>query len=193
MFAEIDNNVIIQIVSCADCPPGFVEYPEAAEIHVGSDVRFYTDTGVAITAADALRKNLIQLSDNQTAVWEEGRYVVKDDHTAGNYWNKRTKALVKLNLGERPGTDITDVKPPHDNAEWKIDKWIVPKKAKADDARAKRDELLGECDFIMLSDHPATNKAAWKTYRQALRDVPEQAGFPETIKWPNKPAKPEIR
>ena len=31
------------------------------------------------------------------------------------------------------------------------------------------------------------DSAAWATYRQGLRDVPEQAGFPEDINWPTTP------
>jgi len=41
----------------------------------------------------------------------------------------------------------------------------------------------------MLPDYPSTNKTAWKTYRQALRDVPQQATFPSNITWPTPPAK----
>lgn len=53
-------------------------------------------------------------------------------------------------------------------------------------ARAQRDVLLAESDFSQLPDAPV-NSAAWATYRQALRDVPEQPGFPQTIEWPVKP------
>ena len=52
-------------------------------------------------------------------------------------------------------------------------------------ARSSRDELLKETDHYGLSD--ATMSAEMTTYRQALRDVPQQAGFPSTITWPEKP------
>lgn len=51
--------------------------------------------------------------------------------------------------------------------------------------RAKRDDLLKETDHFGLSD--VTMPAEMTTYRQALRDVPQQAGFPSTITWPTKP------
>lgn len=56
-------------------------------------------------------------------------------------------------------------------------------------AREKRDELLTETDYLLMSDYPISPEAlaALKAYRQALRDVPEQAGFPKTIEWPEKP------
>lgn len=53
------------------------------------------------------------------------------------------------------------------------------------EARAKRDGLLAETDHYGLSD--VTMSAEMTTYRQALRDVPQQAGFPSTITWPTKP------
>jgi hypothetical protein len=55
----------------------------------------------------------------------------------------------------------------------------------AKSARSKRDELLKETDHYGLSD--VTMSDAMKTYRQALRDVPQQTDFPSTISWPTKP------
>ena len=51
--------------------------------------------------------------------------------------------------------------------------------------RATRDDLLKVTDHYGLSD--VTMLEAMATYRQALRDVPQQAGFPGTITWPEKP------
>jgi len=51
--------------------------------------------------------------------------------------------------------------------------------------RAKRNDLLKATDHFGLSD--VTMSAEMTTYRQALRDVPQQAGFPNTITWPTKP------
>jgi len=51
--------------------------------------------------------------------------------------------------------------------------------------RAERDALLAETDWMGMSD--VTMPAEWATYRQALRDVPSQDGFPHTVTWPTKP------
>lgn len=55
-----------------------------------------------------------------------------------------------------------------------------------DEARLERNRLLAETDWTQVADAPV-DKAAWATYRQALRDIPQQAGFPETVVWPEKP------
>ena len=52
--------------------------------------------------------------------------------------------------------------------------------------RAYRNTLLSECDWTQLQDAPV-NQQAWANYRQALRDVTTQAGFPWDIEWPEKP------
>jgi hypothetical protein len=52
--------------------------------------------------------------------------------------------------------------------------------------RATRDHLLSLSDWTQLEDAPV-NKAAWAVYRQALREVPEQEGFPKNVVWPIKP------
>ena len=51
--------------------------------------------------------------------------------------------------------------------------------------RSTRDDLLKATDHYGLSDVSMTDAMA--AYRQALRDVPQQAGFPQTITWPTKP------
>ena len=56
----------------------------------------------------------------------------------------------------------------------------------ADSARSQRDKLLAECDWTQVLDAPV-DQTAWATYRQALRDVPAQSGFPNSIDWPIKP------
>ena len=57
---------------------------------------------------------------------------------------------------------------------------------KAEEVRQKRDYLLKESDWMACSD--VTMPDAWKTYRQALRDVPSQGGFPNSVTWPTKPS-----
>ena len=59
----------------------------------------------------------------------------------------------------------------------------------ASEARERRNALIAETDFLVMPDYPLDDerKAAILAYRQALRDVPEQAGFPRQIDWPVKP------
>jgi len=52
--------------------------------------------------------------------------------------------------------------------------------------REKRDNLLTNSDWTQVADAPV-DQAAWATYRQALRDIPSQAGFPNEITWPTEP------
>ena len=56
----------------------------------------------------------------------------------------------------------------------------------AKSVRATRDAKLAECDWTQVADAPV-DKAVWATYRQALRDVTAQEGFPWTIEWPDAP------
>jgi len=52
--------------------------------------------------------------------------------------------------------------------------------------RLKRDNFLKESDWTQLSD-ASVDATAWATYRQALRDLPSQSGFPFNITWPTQP------
>ena len=60
------------------------------------------------------------------------------------------------------------------------------------DVRADRDSRLGEVDVVAgnalrWSALDSDTQSEWATYRQALLDVPQQAGFPTTVTWPVKP------
>ena len=72
---------------------------------------------------------------------------------------------------------------------------LTPEEAEAADlavrteaARAERDARLLACDWTTKADVPMSEarRAAWLAYRQALRDVPQQAGFPD-VGWPVPP------
>lgn len=58
---------------------------------------------------------------------------------------------------------------------------------RAGDARDKRNSLLAQTDWSQAADVPASLKANYTVYRQALRDVPSQSGFPDNIVWPVPP------
>ncbi len=50
-------------------------------------------------------------------------------------------------------------------------------------ARAKRDALIKETDYYVLPDYPNAPQGIAE-YRQALRDITGQSGFPHSIQWP---------
>jgi hypothetical protein len=56
-------------------------------------------------------------------------------------------------------------------------------------ARQKRDALLSQSDWMVTKamESSASLNFEWASYRQALRDIPQQAGFPANIDWPVKP------
>lgn len=60
----------------------------------------------------------------------------------------------------------------------------------ADEARTQRDKLLADTDWTQVLDAPidTATREAYRVYRQSLRDITEQEGFPETITWPELPA-----
>ena len=61
--------------------------------------------------------------------------------------------------------------------------------AKASAIRSERNALLSASDWVViLHTEKGTNiPALWELYRQALRDITAQAGFPHSVTWPTKP------
>jgi hypothetical protein len=71
--------------------------------------------------------------------------------------------------------------------------WMLPYKLEAlpleqaeRNVRFRRNDLLADTDWTQVADAPV-DQAAWATYRQALRDITTQDGFPTDITWPTKP------
>lgn len=58
--------------------------------------------------------------------------------------------------------------------------------AKENEVRAERNNLLLASDWTQVADAPV-DKTAWATYRQALRDVTAQEGFPFNVIFPTPP------
>jgi hypothetical protein len=81
------------------------------------------------------------------------------------------------------------------NGVWSITKTVVNKNqdqiaadtvSKSVEVREQRTRLLTESDWTQVADAPV-DKTAWATYRQGLRDITAQAGFPWSVTWPTKP------
>ena len=74
----------------------------------------------------------------------------------------------------------------HECPDWKIQ---LEKEVLSLDVRLERNKLLSNTDHLIQSDYPISDekKQEIKVYRQALRDIPQQDGFPDNIIWPDKP------
>ena len=67
------------------------------------------------------------------------------------------------------------------------DKWELEADDRAAEiVRKNRNKKLTSCDWTQVAD-AQVDQEAWATYRQALRDIPSQEGFPNTINWPTEP------
>jgi len=71
-------------------------------------------------------------------------------------------------------------------AEMDADAIVAKDTEQAKAMREQRGEKLKDSDWTQVADAPV-DKAVWATYRQALRDVTAQSGFPWTITWPDAP------
>lgn len=76
---------------------------------------------------------------------------------------------------------------PEEYAQAEIDRIYYETELLPVEVRNKRDELLTACDWTQSLDIPQAIRESWAAYRQALRDVPQQTGFPLNVVWPTKP------
>jgi hypothetical protein len=74
----------------------------------------------------------------------------------------------------------------HSVADMDTDAIAAKDAEQAKSVRQQRTEKLKDTDWTQLADSTA-DKTAWAAYRQALRDITAQAGFPWTVDWPAQP------
>jgi len=67
---------------------------------------------------------------------------------------------------------------------------MSPEEAARVSAYKKRSNLLNSSDWTQLADCPLSTelKEVWAIYRQELRDITSQTGFPTDIEWPTVPS-----
>ena len=70
---------------------------------------------------------------------------------------------------------------------WQSHAWELNMARLTESVLAQRKTLLLQSDWTQLPDVPLATKEAWVVYRQALRDITEQPGFPESVVWPKTP------
>jgi hypothetical protein len=120
--------------------------------------------------------------------------------------NVLTKAEVKNNLALYPGCKSLEdksveslsgyfittknkvaTKPnqPDSSHVWEDRKWVLKADLQAEAIVFKRNKLLADSDWTQLPD--VTTPKGWVTYRQALRDITDQTGFPNKVIWPATP------
>lgn len=109
------------------------------------------------------------LGDIRKVIWNEDRMVFGE-------WDEETKK----HFG------VTEVNIP----EPEVPPYVPTDEELADRIRRERDEKLEETDFFVMPDYPSDPKdlEEVKTYRQALRDITKQSGFPKEVTWPELPS-----
>ena len=94
-----------------------------------------------------------------------------------------TKHILGPTFTDTPATDTT---PAQTAAEQEAAYKASKDAEQATSVRTSRNDKLKECDWTQIADSTA-DKTAWATYRQALRDITAQAGFPWAVTWPDAP------
>jgi hypothetical protein len=89
---------------------------------------------------------------------------------------------------------IVESNPVLSNGQW-VQNWVIEQlteeerlqaeEEKSSEIRKQRNELLSDTDWTQLNDVSSTVSQQYANYRQALRDMPQQSGFPWNITWPN--------
>jgi hypothetical protein len=71
--------------------------------------------------------------------------------------------------------------------DYLLERWVDVVGVDPRSVLEHRNKLLSQSDWTQLADVPLETKAQWVAYRQALRDITTQPGYPIDVVWPEKP------
>jgi len=73
--------------------------------------------------------------------------------------------------------------------DYTTEKWIGNISEATTEAKNKRNLLLQQSDWTQIPNNPLTveQQELWAVYRQELRDIPSQSGYPFNVVWPTQP------
>ena len=135
---------------------------------------------------------IVELESRANGARGNMRYnAVPEDFTPPEGWAVVPENLEEEALGYLPFIELTV----EDGAITAVAQGPIPEPAPPDpevaaaEVRAKRNELLAATDWTQLADSQLDeeSQAAMQAYRQALRDIPQQEGFPLSVEWPEEP------
>lgn len=113
-----------------------------------------------------------------------GSFFVRVDHDAED-------AVLMNSWYDNETNTFTPLPPKPDDGFYLWDSvtraWVPDIDLTTRDVLRKRQIMLGQSDYTQLPDTPVADKELWAVYRQALRDITEQPGYPLQINWPTAP------
>lgn len=135
---------------------------------------------------------VLELEQRPNGAHNNLRYeTVPEDFTPPEGWAVVPQEMEEAAVGYLPFIQLTV----EDGVITGVAQGPIPEPAPPDleeaaaEIRAKRNQLLAETDWTQLADSQLDEEAqaAMRAYRQALRDIPQQEGFPLSVEWPEEP------
>jgi hypothetical protein len=103
--------------------------------------------------------------------WDGGDWALTEDTSVLGRFGVSKEMLANIPVPDKPA--------------FNPDEQALAQQAR--EVRAERNRLLRDTDWTVLPDAPVSDAQAWQGYRQSLRDVPQQDGFPTEVVWPVAP------
>lgn len=114
---------------------------------------------------------------SETASFDIGESAIEGSFDGTQFYVKNGNAIP---IPPKPNNETT--------FDFLIERWVDQAGLDTRQLIERRNRLLSESDWTQMPDVSLWNKPAWTTYRQALRDLTSQPGYPLDIQWPVKPA-----
>jgi hypothetical protein len=197
-YAIVKDNQILAVYETADGLSGVIAAARNEGIHdgepmelpigfagvVGSDLREYAPDGHLRPLEERIAEGLVVIPERY--VFKEGRIQRKTDFELMRDKIEPVPEGMKLVEDEDFHLEMMTVREQVESGQITAESGLVIMSA---NERARRNSLLSESDWTQVADTPLNQdeRDAWAIYRQTLRDITNQQGFPWEITWPVRP------
>jgi hypothetical protein len=135
-----------------------------------------------------------------TVYLENGQILWTGDCPESELENQISGTQLLLPIDSDPGTQyvengvLVDLPPKPQTGAYSFNysskTWETQTSLQIQNVKSRRNYLLTQSDWTQITNNPLTaeKQQQWAIYRQALRDVPAQSGYPYSVTWPTIPA-----
>ena len=178
-FIKVQDDIVTGIFASSSVMNGMREVPANHQLLTGAKLSEYDQDYQLLPLSERVARGVVEVP--------EGKRLEGDEFVEMTEVEQIKAGLVEPSLGMKiKGDELVEMSINEQITAGQISRAEANERL-AREIRDKRNNLLAECDYIMMPDYPLNNKEVWKIYRQALRDLTETIGFPNNIIWPVKP------
>lgn len=178
-WIEVENGIVKSIMAAQRAPEGTIVLPDNHQVLTGENVKSYDSNWLLRPLSERVAEGLFTLPEGTKLNGE--KIVSMTDIEKMEAGIETIPKGMKIENGELVPMSLFE----------QVDAGLITKEEAynrtAEEVRSRRNMLLDESNYVMMVDYSLDDESMWIKYRQTLRDITKQVGFPYSVVLPKRP------